>query len=72
MLRPYILSQRLSHLVLQGKLDEAVTLLQNSPLDASNVKTWNTLLLHCMKNRRFKLGYKMFTDVSVPSALNWL
>jgi hypothetical protein len=46
-------------------------MLQNSPLDASNVKTWNTLLLHCMTEKRFKLGYKLFTDVCVPFALAW-
>ena len=43
-------------------------MLQNSPLDASNVVTWNTLLLHCMTEKRFKLGFKLFTDVRTPPA----
>lgn len=47
-------------------------MLQNSPFDASNVKTWNTLLLHCMKGERFKLGYKLFTDVRVSPTLDLL
>ena len=55
-----------------GRLDEAVDVLQNSPLDASNVTTWNTLLLHCMMDKRFKLGHKLFTDVRAPFVLNRL
>jgi hypothetical protein len=70
LLEPYVLSRRLANLATQGRLDEAVDMLQNSPLDASNVITWNTLLLHCMKDNRFKLGFKMFTDVRSPLALN--
>ncbi|KAF9651168.1 hypothetical protein BDM02DRAFT_978609 [Thelephora ganbajun] len=62
-LEPYVLSKRLISLSSQGRLDEAVDMLQNSPLDASNVTTWNTLLLHCMMGKRFKLGYKLFTDM---------
>lgn len=64
-LEPYVLSKRLVDLANNRQLDEAVNMLQNSPLDASNVPTWNTLLLHCMKEKRFKLGYKLFTDVRV-------
>ena len=66
LLEPYVLSRRLTDLVTQDRLDEAVDMLQNSPLDSSNVKTWNTLLRHCMMKKRFKLGYKLFTDVCVP------
>ena len=50
-----------------GRLDEAVNVLQNSPLDASNVPTWNTVLLFCVMERRFKLGFKLYTDVRFPS-----
>ena len=66
LLEPYVLSKRLVNLASQGQLDEAVDMLQNSPLDASNVKTWNTVLLHCMMEKRFKLGFKLFTDVCTP------
>ena len=71
-LEPYVLSKRIIDLAGRGRLDEAVDLLQNSPLDASNVPTWNTLLLHCMMEKRFKLGHKLFTDVChlfVPNRL---
>lgn len=67
-LEPYVLSKRLTKLASQGKLDEAVDMLQNLPLDASNVATWNTVLLHCMTREQFKLGYKLFTDVRIPLA----
>lgn len=66
LLEPYVLSKRLTKLAEQGKLGEAVDMLQNSPLDASNVTTWNTVLLHCMMEKRFKLAYKLFTDVRPP------
>ena len=69
LLRPHVLSKRLSDLASQGQLDQAVDTLQNSPLDASNVATWNTILLHCMMENRFKLGYKLFTDVRIPLPL---
>lgn len=72
MLRPYVLSRRLTGLASRGQLDEAIVMLQNSPSDASNVKTWNTLLWLCMKNQRFKLGYKLFSDVRAPSVSHWL
>ena len=68
-LEPYTLSQRLIRLASQDRLDDAVNMLQNSPLDASNVTTWNTILLQCMMKERFKLGFKSFTDVRVPFAL---
>jgi len=69
-LEPYVLSKRLTDLAERGRLDEAVDLLQNSPLDASNVPTWNTLLLRCMMEKRFKLGHKLFIDVRAPFILN--
>ena len=72
LLEPYVLSRRLTALASRGQLNDAVVMLQNSPSDATNVKTWNTLLLHCMMEKRFKLGYKLFTDVRVPFSLEWL
>lgn len=71
LLEPYVLSQRLTDLATRGRLDEAVDMLQNSPLDASNVATWNTVLLHCMVEKRFKLGYKLFIDVRAALPRNW-
>jgi len=72
LLEPYVLSKRLTDMAERGQLDEAVHLLQNSPLDASNVPTWNTLLLQCVMQKRFKLGHKLFTDVRIPFVLNRL
>ena len=71
LLEPYVLSKRLVGLVSQGQLNKAVDMLQNSPLDASNVKTWNTMLLHCMMEKRFKTGYRLFTDVRPPLTSQW-
>jgi len=70
LLKPYVLSQRLTNLASQGRSDEAVDMLRSSPLDASSVATWNTLIWHCMKEKRFKLGYKLLTDVRAPLTLN--
>lgn len=68
LLEPYVLSKRLTSLASQGQLDEAVTMLVNSPADASNVTTWNTLLWHCMTGKRFRLGHKLYTHVRAPPA----
>lgn len=64
LLTPYELSSRILKLHAARKLDEAVELLQNSPLDAQNIKTWNTLLSGCMKDARYKLAWSLFVDVS--------
>jgi hypothetical protein len=69
---PHALSKKLTNLHARGRLDEAVLLLQSLPPVASNVKTWNTLLRLCMMEKRFKLGYKLFTHVCVPFVLNRL
>ncbi|KAJ3559185.1 hypothetical protein NM688_g495 [Phlebia brevispora] len=63
LLRPSELSERLKKLAAQGRLDDAVTMLKNAPLDAQNAIVWNTLLVLCMKERRFKLAYQMYTDM---------
>lgn len=63
LLQPHVLTQRLTKLATEGKLDEAVHMLQNAPKDASNVITWNTLIWHCLKAYRFKMGYKLYVDV---------
>jgi hypothetical protein len=36
---PFVFSERLTDLASQGQFDEAVVMLQNPPLDASNVTT---------------------------------
>jgi hypothetical protein len=66
LLEPHVLSQRLKKLCDAGKLDDAVYMLKNAPLDAQNTPVWNTLIWECMKAGRFQLGYQLFTDVSVP------
>lgn len=63
LLTPYELSSRILKLHAARKLDEAVELLQNSPLDAQNIKTWNTLLSGCMKDARYKLAWSLFVDL---------
>lgn len=70
LLKPYDLSQRLTRLASEGQIDKAIDYLQSLPSDASNVKTWNTLLRLCMMEKRFKLGYTLFTHVRIPFALN--
>lgn len=62
-LEPYVLSSRLKKLCDAGKIDAAVTLLKNTPLDAQNPPVWNTLIWECMKAKRFKLSYQLFIDV---------
>ena len=71
LLEPHTLSARLKKLCDANKIDDAVTMLKNAPLDAQNTPVWNTLIWECMKARRFKLGYQLFIDVKgVPSFHN--
>lgn len=63
LLEPHTLSQRLKKLCDRGKLDDAVSLLKNSPLDAQNTPVWNTLIWEAMKLKRYKLAYSLYVDV---------
>jgi hypothetical protein len=64
LLLPHVLSVRLKKSCEEGKINDAVTMLKNSPLDAQNTAVWNTLIWECMKAKRFKLSYELFIDVS--------
>lgn len=63
-LEPHILSGRLKALCEAGKLDDAVSMLKNAPLDAQNTVVWNTLIWECMKTSLFSLAFRLYTDVS--------
>jgi hypothetical protein len=63
LLEPHVLSQRLKKLCDRGKMDEAVSLLKNSPLAAQNTPVWNTLIWETLKLKRYTLAYSLYTDV---------
>lgn len=63
LLKPHILSGRLTKLCEEGKLDEAVEMLKNMPLDAQNVSVWSTLVAHAGRQNRFQLAYQLHTEV---------
>jgi len=63
LLEPHVLSQRIKKLCDRDKLDDAVSLLKNSPLAAQNTPAWNTLIWETMKVKRYKLAYSLYTDV---------
>ncbi|KAI0693593.1 hypothetical protein BC835DRAFT_1210950, partial [Cytidiella melzeri] len=63
LLRPFVLLQRLMKLCEEGKYDDAVTCLQNVPLDAQNVVVWNKLIAEVMRARKFQLAHRLFTDM---------
>jgi hypothetical protein len=65
LLEPHVLSARLKKLCDAGKVDDAVSMLKNAPLDAQNTPVWNTLIWACMKVKRFKLAYQLYVDVCV-------
>lgn len=67
LLEPHVLSARLKKLCEVNKIDAAVELLKNSPLDAQNTPVWNTLIWECMKATRYKLAYQLFIDVRKPT-----
>ncbi|KAI0081844.1 hypothetical protein K474DRAFT_1613127 [Panus rudis PR-1116 ss-1] len=63
LLRPYDLAQRLTKLVEEGQLQEAVDSLKTAPLDAQNVPLWNTMLNHCCNAGKYELAWKLFIDM---------
>jgi hypothetical protein len=70
LLTPYALSGRLRGLAERGQLSNAVEMVQNAPMDACNVSVWNTIIFLCMKASRFKLAYKLYTDVRLKAFLS--
>lgn len=75
LLRPPELARRLQALAARGLVDDAAEMLQNAPLDAQNLVVWNTMIKLAMEARKFKLGYSLYTDVSLTSvcgSLYWL
>jgi hypothetical protein len=65
-LRPAVLSKRITTLADAGLIDDAVLLLQNAPVDAQNIVVWNTTIRLVMKAEKYKLAYSLYTDVSMP------
>ena len=65
LLEPHVLSKRLKNLCDSNKIDDAVHMLKNTPLDAQNTQVWNTLMWEALKAKRFKLSYQLFIDVSI-------
>ena len=65
LLEPHVLSKRLKNLCDSNKIDDAVSMLKNAPLDAQNTQVWNTLIWEALKAQRFKLSYQLFIDVSI-------
>lgn len=65
LLEPYVLSRRLKNLCDSNKIDDAVVMLKNAPLDAQNTQVWNTLMWEALKAKRFKLSYQLFIDVGI-------
>ncbi|OBZ76233.1 hypothetical protein A0H81_04014 [Grifola frondosa] len=63
MLRPAVLSERLIKLSREDRLDDAIIMLQNAPLDAQNAIVWNTLIKHVLEARRYKLAYQLYIDM---------
>jgi len=63
-LEPHVLSARLKRSCDDGKVDDAVFMLKNAPLDAQNTQVWNTLIWECLKVKRYQLAYQLFVDVS--------
>ncbi|TFK94738.1 hypothetical protein K466DRAFT_475771 [Polyporus arcularius HHB13444] len=63
LLKPHVLSGRLTKLCEEGKLDEAVEMLKNMPLDAQNVSVWSTLVAHAGRQNRFQLAYQLHTEM---------
>jgi hypothetical protein len=63
-LRPYEVASRVNILLEENKLDHAVTMVENLPLDTVNVVVWNTLITAAIQAARYKLAFELYYDVS--------
>lgn len=63
MLTPVVLSARIAKLAEQGRLQEAIDMVRNSPPDAQNAAVWSTLITLVMSQKKYKEAYKLFNDV---------
>lgn len=63
LLQPHALSARLKKLSDNGKLNDAIVMLENAPLDAQNTQVWNTMIWETFKANRCSLAYQLFIDV---------
>jgi hypothetical protein len=63
-LRPYEVAARVNILLGENKLDHAVTMVENLPLDSVNVVVWNTLITAAIQAARYKLAFELYYDVS--------
>ncbi|KIM29425.1 hypothetical protein M408DRAFT_328697 [Serendipita vermifera MAFF 305830] len=62
-LKPYEVAARADVLVQENKLDHAITMVENLPLDAVNVVVWNTLISAAIKEERYKLAFELYYDM---------
>lgn len=63
LLEPHVLSARLKKLCDNGKIDDAIVMLENAPLDAQNTQVWNTMIWETLKAKRYSLAYQLYIDV---------
>ena len=66
MLRPAVLVKRIQKLMHDGRLDDAVYMVKNVPLDAQDTIVWNVLMSGAMTARRFTLAWQLYVDVRGP------
>lgn len=62
-LKPIEVVQRINALLREEKLDHAITMVENLPLDAVNVVVWNVLIQAAIKQARYKLAFELFYDM---------
>lgn len=63
LLEPHVLSARLKKLCDNDKVDDAILILKNAPLDAQNTQVWNTMIWETLKAARYSLAYQLYIDV---------
>jgi hypothetical protein len=71
LLEPHVLSARLKKLCDSGKVDDAISVLNNAPLDAQNTQVWNTMIWETLKAKRYSLAYQLYIDVCPILSHDW-
>jgi hypothetical protein len=64
-LKPFEVVERVNVLLNEGRLDAAISMVENLPADTVNVVVWNCLISAAIKGARYKLAFELYYDVSI-------
>lgn len=65
-LKPYDVARRVTQLIKEDRLEHAIEMVNNLPMQAQDVVVWNLLIAEAMTKQRYTRGFEIYYDVSRP------